>query len=138
MDQEAKLRKIAIIEKVIQKRGIDAHTAPLAILAKVGGLEIAALAGVILEGAERHIPVLVDGFISSTAALVVAELDPAVRPYLIIAHQSVEEGHRILTDYLGIKPLPKIACREKTIEVSLQAEGWFLVPKLTSTYLVSL
>lgn len=111
IDQEAKLRKIAIIEKAIQKRGIDAHTAPLAILAKVGGLEIAALAGVILEGAARHIPVLVDGFISSTAALVAAELDPAVRPYLIIAHQSVEEGHKILTDYLGIKPLLQLNLR---------------------------
>lgn len=105
IDEEAKQKKIAIIKEAIKKRGIAAHTPPLTILAKIGGLEIAALAGVILEGAEQRIPVLVDGFISSAAALVAAELDPAVRPYLMIAHQSAEQGHQNVTDYLGVKPL---------------------------------
>lgn len=111
LDEESRLKKIATIREAIQNRGINSDTSPLTILAKVGGLEIAALAGVILEGATQRVPVLVDGFISSTAALVAAELDPAVRPYLMIAHESVEQGHKVLNEYLNIKPLLQLDLR---------------------------
>ena len=111
INQETKQQKIAIIERALTNRGITSQTPPLSILAKVGGLEIATLAGVILEGAARRVPVLIDGFISSAAALAAAKLEPEVHPYLMIAHQSVEDGHRIVTDYLQIKPLLQLDLR---------------------------
>ncbi|NEU30795.1 nicotinate-nucleotide--dimethylbenzimidazole phosphoribosyltransferase [bacterium LRH843] len=103
--EKERQKKVTTIREALKRRGITKETAPLAILAKVGGLEIAALAGVILEGAALRVPVLVDGFISSAAALVAAKLDPAVHPYLMIAHESAEQGHKTVTDYLDIKPL---------------------------------
>jgi nicotinate-nucleotide--dimethylbenzimidazole phosphoribosyltransferase len=75
------------------------------VLHKVGGLEIAGLAGVMLSAASRRIPVVVDGFISTAAALIAVGLVPQVRDYLISAHQSVEIGHRAMLKHLGLRPL---------------------------------
>ncbi len=77
---------------------------PLGVLSLVGGLEIAALVGLILGAAKNRIPVVVDGFISSTAALVAVKMCPAVKDYLIASHLSAESGHALLMDYLGLKP----------------------------------
>ncbi len=74
-------------------------------LASVGGFEIAALAGLIIGGARAGIPVLLDGFICGAAALVADRIAPGVRPYLIAGHRSVEPGHRIMLDTLGLDPL---------------------------------
>lgn len=78
---------------------------PLDVLAKVGGLEIAGLVGVILGAASHRLPVVVDGFISGAAALVAARLAPQVRPYLIAAHRSAEPGHAVVLDALDLRPL---------------------------------
>jgi nicotinate-nucleotide--dimethylbenzimidazole phosphoribosyltransferase len=78
---------------------------PLGALAAVGGLEIAGIAGVILGAAAAGIPVLVDGFISTAGALVACALAPAARDYLIAAHRSLEPGHRVMLEYLGVEPL---------------------------------
>ena len=80
-------------------------------LAKVGGFEIAGLTGVVLGAASRRIPVVVDGFISGASALVAAALDPAVKPYLIASHQSVEIGLKVIWDQLGLKPLLNLGMR---------------------------
>jgi nicotinate-nucleotide--dimethylbenzimidazole phosphoribosyltransferase len=77
---------------------------PLAVLSAVGGLEIAALAGLILGAAQRRIPVVVDGFISSTAALVAVKFNPLVWHYLVPSHLSAESGHALLMDYLNLQP----------------------------------
>ncbi len=77
---------------------------PLGVLSLVGGLEIAALVGLILGAACLRIPVVVDGFISSTAALVAVKLCPGVWHYLIPSHLSAESGHALLMDYLNLKP----------------------------------
>lgn len=105
LDEEGRKKKVKTIEEALRRRNITQSTPPLDVLAKVGGLEIAALTGVILEGATRRVPVLVDGFISSAAALVADRLEPAIRPYLMIAHASAERGHKSVTDFLQIKPL---------------------------------
>ena len=108
-DEELK-RKVAVIEKAIEvnrpdpKDGID-------VLSKVGGFEIGGIAGVILAGAGYGIPVVIDGFISGAAALIAASLAPQVRSYLIASHQSVERGHRIILDHLGLKPLLNLDLR---------------------------
>ncbi|HEY3343528.1 MAG TPA: nicotinate-nucleotide--dimethylbenzimidazole phosphoribosyltransferase [Anaerolineaceae bacterium] len=104
LDDEGLSRKAAIIEKALAANRPDPADA-LDVLAKVGGLEIAGLVGVILGAAERRVPVMIDGFISGAAALIAAELAPGVKPYLIAAHQSVEIGHRAILERLGLRPL---------------------------------
>ena len=80
------------------KDGID-------VLSKVGGFEIGGLAGVILGAAAHHKAVMVDGFISTAAAMIAVTIAPAVRPYLISAHRSQEYGHSQMVAWLGLKPL---------------------------------
>lgn len=77
----------------------------LDILAKVGGLEIGGLAGVILGAAANRVPVIIDGFISGAAALIAATLCPASKDYMIASHVSVEPGHKLMLEELGLKPM---------------------------------
>ena len=74
-------------------------------LAAIGGLEIAVLVGVIAEAAVARIPVVLDGFISGSAALVAVALEPGLGPRLIAGHRSSEPGHRIVLDHLGLDPI---------------------------------
>ncbi len=104
IDDAGLARKIAVIERALLVNQPDPHDA-LDVLAKVGGLEIGGLVGVILGAASRRVPVVLDGFISGAAALVAARLAPDVKPYLIAAHQSVEIGHRVILEDLGLRPL---------------------------------
>jgi nicotinate-nucleotide--dimethylbenzimidazole phosphoribosyltransferase len=96
--------KVAIIERALRVNRPERHDA-LDVLAKLGGLEIAALVGAILGSAARRLPVIVDGFITTAAALVAADLCPAVRSYLIAAHRSVERGHVAALEHLELEPL---------------------------------
>jgi len=77
----------------------------LDVLAKVGGFEIGGLAGVMLGAASKHVPVMLDGFISTAAALIAVTLVPECRQYLISAHRSQEKGHATMLAWLGLKPL---------------------------------
>ncbi len=77
----------------------------LDVLAKVGGFEIGGIAGLILGAAAQRKPVLIDGFISTAGALVAQLLAPSCRDYLIAAHRSVEPGHKIMHEHLGLTPL---------------------------------
>ena len=74
-------------------------------LAKVGGFEIAGLAGAILAAAANGRPVVVDGFISTAAAMIAVGLAPQVRDYLFAAHHSMERGHEIMLEWLQLEPL---------------------------------
>ena len=75
------------------------------VLCAVGGLEITAICGAIIAAAQRRIPVLVDGFIVSVAALAAARLNPSCRPFLLASHRSAEQGHRLVLEALGARPL---------------------------------
>jgi len=75
------------------------------VLAKVGGLEIAGLAGLILGAAAGRVPVVLDGFIAGAAALIAVGLQPLCRDYLIASHHSVERGHQAILEHLSLKPL---------------------------------
>ena len=97
-------RKIRVIERALTINKPDARDA-MDVLHKVGGLEIAGLAGVMIAAASRRIPVIVDGFISTAAAMIVVGLAPTVRAYLIAAHQSVEIGHQAMLKHLNLSPL---------------------------------
>ena len=104
IDDAQLAHKVAIIERAIAHNKPDA-TDPLDVLAKVGGLEIAGLVGVILASAQHGVPVVIDGFISGAAALVATRLVPAVRDYLFAGHVSVESGHHIILEQLKLAPL---------------------------------
>jgi nicotinate-nucleotide--dimethylbenzimidazole phosphoribosyltransferase len=104
IDDAGLTRKIAAIETALAVNRPDPADA-FDLLCKVGGLEIAGLAGVIIGGAMRRVPVVVDGFISGAAAVIAAGLVPGVKPYLIASHQSVEIGHRAIFEHLGVRPL---------------------------------
>jgi nicotinate-nucleotide--dimethylbenzimidazole phosphoribosyltransferase len=97
------------------KRGLAVNrpdgTDGLDVLAKVGGLEIAGLAGVVLAGAAHRIPIILDGFIAGAAALAAVALKPEARHYLIAAHRSVEPGHGHVLAALGLTPYLDLGMR---------------------------
>jgi nicotinate-nucleotide--dimethylbenzimidazole phosphoribosyltransferase len=97
-------RKIDIINRALGVNKPDGNDA-IDILSKVGGFEMGGMAGSILASAANHIPVVIDGCISGAAALLAVKLSPLAGEYLIASHQSAEPGHRIILNYLGLKPL---------------------------------
>ncbi len=96
--------KIAAIKKAIEVNKPEIKD-PIDVLSKVGGLEIAGLAGVILGASANRVPVVIDGFISGAAAVIATAIKPEVKDYLIASHLSEEPGHRAMLDYLDIKPM---------------------------------
>lgn len=104
VDDDGLTRKISVIKRALDINKPNADD-PLDVLAKVGGFEIGGLAGVILAAAANRKPVVIDGFISTAAAMIAFALAPAVRDYMIAAHVSQEHGHRLMLDWLGLKPL---------------------------------
>ena len=103
-------KKVAVIERALAMHRPDPSD-PLDVLSKIGGLEIGAIAGVVLAAAAARIPVLIDGLISTAGAALAVRLAPAVSPFLIAAHQSVEPGHRALLEYLELQPLVNLDLR---------------------------
>ncbi len=104
LDDEALEQKISVIEVAIRVNKPNRKD-PIDVLAKVGGFELGGMVGVMLAAASHRIPVVIDGFISGAAALIAYEIAPAVRDYMIAAHRSVERGHSVILDYIGLKPL---------------------------------
>ncbi len=103
-------RKIAAVKKALALHR-PAEKPPTELLACLGGFEIAGLAGVVLGAAARGIPVILDGFIASTAALVATRLQPLATAYLIASHESVEVGHKVVLAALGVEPLFRLDLR---------------------------
>ena len=103
LDDDQLQHKIRVIEQAIAENGPDPKDG-LDVLAKVGGFEIGAIAGLILGAAACQKPVVVDGFISTAGALVAYSLEPFVRDYIICSHKSVEQGHRSMHEHLRLKP----------------------------------
>ena len=98
------VRRAIEVNKPAAKDGLD-------VLSKVGGFEIGVLAGAMLGGASRRRPVVVDGFISGAAALIAWTLAPAANQYFIASHQSVEPGHQIGLEAMGLTPLLDLGMR---------------------------
>lgn len=96
--------KIRAISRALEVNRPDPSDG-LDVLAKVGGLEIAGLAGVILGAAARRVPVLIDGFITTAAAMVACKLQPKAREFIIASHLSGEQGHRLMLEHLGLSPV---------------------------------
>ena len=103
-------RKIQAIQRALQANQPDPADG-LDVLAKVGGFEIGGLAGAILAAAANRRPVVIDGFISTAAAMIAVSLAPVVRDYLIAAHTSMELGHHLMMKWLGVAPLLDLQMR---------------------------
>jgi len=104
IDQEGFNRKVDVIRRVIEVNRPNSRDG-FDVLAKIGGFEIGGIAGVILGCAARRVPVVVDGFISGAGALIAESIAPKCRDYMIASHCSVEKGHKIMLEKLGMKPL---------------------------------
>ena len=108
-DQVMKV-KIDVINRALETNKPDREDG-LDVLSKVGGLEIAGLAGVMLGAASRRVPVLIDGFITTAAALVACKIQPKAREYIIASHLSGEQGHRLMLEQLGLTPVVHLNMR---------------------------
>jgi nicotinate-nucleotide--dimethylbenzimidazole phosphoribosyltransferase len=106
VDVKARALKVRVIDSALARHGLArGDVAVEDVLCAVGGLEIVAIAGAIIASSQLRIPVLVDGFITSVAALAAVRLNPSCRPYLLASHQSAEQGHRLVLDALKLEPL---------------------------------
>ncbi len=110
IDDDGLKLKIKAIEKGIELNQPDPSDA-IDVLAKVGGLEIGALGGLVIGAAAYGIPVVCDGLISTAGALIACELAPAARAYLFASHRSQEVGHLFMHKRMGLDPLIDLAFR---------------------------
>lgn len=100
--------KAEVIEKALVLHGTRE---PVEMLQRLGGFEIAGLVGAYIACAQKGIPVLVDGFISSAAALMAVAINPSVQSWLFYSHESAEPGHQTILNALGADPLLNIGMR---------------------------
>ena len=101
-DDAGLARKLATLERAAAR---SEATAPLDVLAQFGGLEIVMMAGAILGAASARVPVLIDGFIVTAAALAAIRLAPAAQDYCVFCHRSAEQGHARMLEALDAAPL---------------------------------
>lgn len=110
IDEKTWNTKLAAIERGLENNRPDAQE-PLDVLAKVGGFEIGAMAGVILGAAAFQIPMVLDGFIAGAAALIAHRLSPDVQDFLFAAHLSAETGHGLMLEALKLEPVLDLGMR---------------------------
>ncbi|QAY68339.1 nicotinate-nucleotide--dimethylbenzimidazole phosphoribosyltransferase [Paenibacillus protaetiae] len=96
--------KVGVVKRAIEVNAPDAGD-PYDVLSKLGGLEIAGLAGVIIGAAANGCPAVIDGYISSAAALAAMRMTERVYPYMIASHLSQEQGHAKLLELMGLTPV---------------------------------
>jgi nicotinate-nucleotide--dimethylbenzimidazole phosphoribosyltransferase len=104
-------RKVAVVERALERHAEAVADGPLASLAALGGLEIAALVGFVVGGAAAGVPVVVDGVIADAALLVAERLVPGVARRCIAGHRSVEPGASVVLEILGMEPLLDLGMR---------------------------
>jgi len=107
---EAGMQQKRVILQAVADRYVQL-TNPMEILAAMGGLEIAAMVGGMIQAAGNGMVILVDGFIATAALLVAQALEPSVRANCVFCHQSDEAGHRLMLDYLNARPLLNLDLR---------------------------
>jgi len=110
LDEQGVKHKAKVIQTALDKHASSLNSG-MAILRILGGFEIAALSAAYIRCAQLGIPVLVDGFISSVAALCASRINSAIVPWLLFSHQSAEPGHRAVLECLQGKPLLKLSMR---------------------------
>lgn len=104
LTDEALDNKKKIISKAIQDHKPDSNE-PIDVLSKVGGLDIAGLVGCYIGAAYYRVPIVIDGFISSVAALIAYKLNPIIKEYMVPSHYSLEPGYKTVIELLGLEPI---------------------------------
>jgi len=110
IDDATHAHKVAMVARALS-RNTPGASDPIAVLSTVGGFEIGVLVGVILGAAGARIPLILDGFITGAAALLAAGLVPTVAERCIAGHRSVEPGHAVVLERLGLRPLLELDLR---------------------------
>ena len=111
VDDAGLARKVAVVSSALSRVSKEGVREPSRILAELGGLEIAAIAGFYLEAARQGVPVLLDGYISTAAALAAASIEPGVVDWMLASHRSAEAGHSIALKWLKLEPLLDLGLR---------------------------
>ena len=112
LDDAGRERKTRVIRQALAFHDIEGPGSKVEdILAAVGGLEIIALTGAIIASAQKSVPVLIDGFIVSVAALAAVRINPSCRPWMLFSHRSAERGHQLVLDELGARPILDLGMR---------------------------
>lgn len=109
-DDETLRRKIETVRRAVEVNQPDADDA-FDILRKVGGLEIAAIVGLIIGAAANRTAIITDGFIATAATALAVKACPAIADYIFAAHLSVEQGHAALLEFIGQKPIFNLEMR---------------------------
>ena len=110
IDDAAWGNKVRVIEKALARLDLNSLSSQ-EILQELGGFEIAAITGAYIRCAQLGIPALVDGFITTAAALAACKMNPEVRDWLLFSHQSEEQGHKLMLAELDAKPLVQLGLR---------------------------
>jgi nicotinate-nucleotide--dimethylbenzimidazole phosphoribosyltransferase len=110
VDKEGLARKRKAIYQALNRHGEQMNT-PLDILERVGGLEIAGLVGAYIACAQAGVPILVDGFITTAAALLACQINPSARAWMMFSHKSAEPAHTLALDFLKASPLLDLQLR---------------------------
>ncbi|MGB3367284.1 MAG: nicotinate-nucleotide--dimethylbenzimidazole phosphoribosyltransferase [Acidaminobacteraceae bacterium] len=103
-------KKISVVEAGIRLNRPN-KLDPIDVLSKVGGLEIGAMAGAMIGAASKGMPVVIDGFICTVAAIIATKIEPKVKDYIITSHYSMEKGAKLASEILGIEPSLKLDLR---------------------------
>lgn len=111
VDDAAYRRKVQVVDRAVTDHGAAAGGDGLAVLAAVGGCETAFLAGCVLGAASRRLPVVLDGFPTTAAALIADALCATTRQYCLAGHRSAEPGHAVALGHLGLAPLLELDMR---------------------------
>ncbi len=110
VDEAGRQHKATVVQRALARAAVS-PTDPIGVLQQVGGFEIGGMAGAMLASAQRRVPILLDGFIATAAAMLAAALAPDIRGYLIAAHLSAEQGHGQMLGFLGLEPLLRLGLR---------------------------
>ena len=108
LDESGVDSKEKIVNQALAKHDV---TEPLEVLCCFGGFEIAALVGSYIACAQLAVPVIIDGYIATAAALIAVRLNPGIKPWLIASHESAEPAHQLMLQALGLKPLVQLGMR---------------------------
>lgn len=110
IDETSLTKKQALIQQALDLHQVSIDE-PLAILQAVGGFEITQICGGILAAAQQQVPVVIDGFICTAAAMIAKLINPSIQQYLIFAHSSDEQGHQKMLDWFDVNPLLQLGMR---------------------------
>ena len=110
VDDETFDRKCSLIQKGIDINAPDPND-PLDVLSKVGGFEIGGIAGAVLAAGHLRRSVVIDGLISTAGALLAQAMCPVVADYVFAGHRSMEQGHQLMLEHMGLKPILDLGMR---------------------------